>query len=92
MIIGALLLATQWPIGVLSFGLLSGDAAVESIAKTYFFTPTWGAHATLLVFVIMGIWIGLGEAKEVLKLKLFLNGLNVLAHIVVAGVFGLGAY
>ena len=40
----------------------------------------------------MGIWIGLGEAKELLKLKLFLNGLNILAHIVVAGVFGLGAH
>ena len=74
--IGALLLVIQWPIGALSFSLLSGDAAVESVAKTYFYTRIWGAPATLLVFVIMGVWIGLGEAKELLKLQLFLNGLE----------------
>ena len=73
LLIGVLLLVIQWPIGALSFSLLSGDAAVESVAQTYFYTRLWGAPATLLVFVIRGVWIGLGEAKELLKLQLFLN-------------------
>ena len=92
LIIGVLLLATQWPISALSFSLLSGDEAVESVAKTYFFTRIWGAPATLLVFVIMGVWIGLGESTELLKLQLFLNGLNMLLDILAAGVLGLGAF
>jgi len=92
LLIGVLLLVIQWPIGALSFSLLSGDAAVESVAKTYFYTRIWGAPATLLVFVIMGVWIGLGEAKELLKLQLFLNGLNMVLDILAAGVLGLGAY
>lgn len=92
LVVGLLLLVTQWPIGALSFTLLSGDTAVESVAKTYFFTRIWGAPATLLVFVIMGVWIGLGEAKELLKLQLFLNGLNMLLDILAAGVLGLGAF
>ena len=91
-VIGLVLLAIQWPIGTVSFSLLSGDAEVESVAKTYFFTRIWGAPATLLIFVIMGVWIGLGEARELLKLQLFLNGLNMLLDILAAGVFGLGAY
>ena len=91
-VIGLVLLAIQWPIGTVSFSLLSGDAEVESVAKTYFFTRIWGAPATLLIFVIMGVWIGLGEARELLKLQLFLNGLNMLLDVLAAGVFGLGAY
>lgn len=91
-VIGLLLISSQWPIGTLSFSLLSGDSEVEGVATTYFFTRIWGAPATLLIFVIMGVWIGLGEARELLKLQLFLNGLNIVLDVLAAGVFGLGAF
>lgn len=89
--VGVVLLLLQLPIGAISFSLLSGDEAVESVAKTYFLTRIWGAPATLLIFVIMGVWIGLGESRELLKLQLFLNGSNMILDIIAAGILGLGA-
>lgn len=89
--IGVALLLCQLPIAALSFSLLAGDESVESVAQTYFFTRIWGAPATLVLFVIMGVWIGLGESRELLKLQLFLNGLNMILDIIAAGVLGLGA-
>ena len=89
--VGLLLLILQWPIGLLSFQLLSGDESVEALAQSYFYTRIWGAPATLMIFVIMGVWIGLGQARELLKLQLFLNGLNMVLDILAAGVLGLGA-
>ncbi len=89
--VGLLLLLLQWPIGLLSFQLLSGDDSVEVVAQSYFYTRIWGAPATLMIFVIMGVWIGLGQARELLKLQLFLNGLNMVLDILAAGVLGLGA-
>lgn len=91
LVVGISLLLLQLPIGAVSFSLLSGEEAVESVASTYFFTRIWGAPATLIIFVIMGIWIGLGESRELLKLQLFLNGSNMLLDIIAAGVLGLGA-
>lgn len=89
--VGIALLLLQLPIGAMSFSLLSGEEAVESVARTYFFTRIWGAPATLIIFVIMGVWIGLGESRELLKLQLFLNGSNMILDIIAAGVLGLGA-
>ena len=89
--VGISLLLLQLPIGAISFSLLSGEEAVESVARTYFFTRIWGAPATLIIFVIMGILIGLGESRELLKLQLFLNGSNMVLDIIAAGVLGLGA-
>lgn len=91
LVVGISLLLLQLPIGAISFSLLSGEEAVESVASTYFFTRIWGAPATLIIFVIMGIWIGLGESRELLKLQLFLNGSNMVLDIIAAGVLGLGA-
>lgn len=90
-LVGLGLLALQLPIGALSFSLLTGDDGVELVAKTYFFTRIWGAPATLIIFVIMGVWIGLGESRELLKLQLYLNGLNMVLDIIAAGLLGLGA-
>ncbi len=89
--IGSALLVLQLPIGAVSFSLLSGEEAVESAASTYFFTRIWGAPATLFIFVIMGVWIGLGESRELLKLQLFLNGTNMVLDVIAAGLLGLGA-
>ena len=89
--VGTALLILQLPIGAISFSLLSGDEQVETVASTYFFTRIWGAPATLIIFVIMGVWIGLGESRELLKLQLFLNGTNMVLDIIAAGFLGLGA-
>ena len=89
--VGTALLLLQLPIGAISFSLLSGDEQVETVASTYFFTRIWGAPATLIIFVIMGVWIGLGESRELLKLQLFLNGTNMVLDIIAAGFLGLGA-
>ena len=64
---------------------------MEQIAALYFSIRIWGAPATLLGFVGTGFLVGIGRSKTLLGLQLFLNGLNILLDILLAGVLGLGA-
>ena len=89
--LGASLIALQWPIQKLAFSLLSASADVESLALGYFSIRIWGAPATLCSFALMGLLIGLGESKALLRIQLLLNGLNIILDIVFAGVFSMGA-
>ena len=88
--LGLLLLLTQSLIGHFSFSLLESQE-VESIASEYFYIRIWGAPATLCLFVVMGVWVGLGESRELLRLQLLLNGINIVLDVLFAGVFGWGA-
>ena len=91
LVLGLSLLLSQQLIGTVSFSLLEGSSQVESVAAEYFFIRIWGAPATLCLFVVMGVWVGLGESRELLRLQLLLNGLNIVLDVLFAGVFGWGA-
>ena len=64
---------------------------MEQMAALYFSIRIWGAPATLIGFVGTGFLVGIGRSKILLGLQLFLNGLNILLDILLAGVLGLGA-
>ncbi len=88
--LGLALIALQWPIGVAAFSLLSGSESVELLAQQYFSIRIWGAPATLAMFALMGLLIGLGDSKQLLIVQVFLNALNMALDLLFVGVFGWG--
>jgi MATE family multidrug resistance protein len=88
--IGTVLLAMQRPIAWAALGLLGGSSDVESITAGYFFARIWGAPASLATFAVMGSFVGLGLSGQLLRLQLFLNGLNIALDVLFAGVLGWG--
>ena len=89
--LGCLLVVLQLPVQWLTVTALSGSADVEQMAALYFSIRIWGAPATLIGFVGTGFLVGMGRSKTLLVLQLFLNGLNIVLDILLAGVMGLGA-
>ena len=84
-------MALQLPIQWLAFTILTGSDDVEQIAQLYFSIRIWGAPATLMGFVGAGFLIGMGYSKIFLSLQAFLNGLNIVLDVLLAGALGLGA-
>ena len=91
LILGLLLIGLQWPIEQLAFLLLNGSSEVEDISQSYFAIRIWGAPATLAIFALMGLLIGMGESRLLLIVQLFLNFSNIVLDVLFAGVFGWGA-
>ena len=89
--LGVVLIALQWPIRLVALSLLDGSAPVEAVTQQYFNIRIWGAPATLAMFALMGVLIGLGNSRQLLLVQLLLNGLNICLDIVFAGVLGWGA-
>jgi len=88
--LGVLLIALQWPIRLVALSLLDGSAPVEAVTQQYFTIRIWGAPATLAMFALTGVLIGLGNSRQLLLVQLLLNGLNICLDIVFAGVLGWG--
>ncbi len=89
--LGIGLIVIQWPIEQLAFWLLNGSKEVEDVSRAYFAIRIWGAPATLALFALMGVLIGLGNSKRLLVVQLFLNCSNILLDVLFAGVLGWGA-
>lgn len=84
-VIGLTLIALQWPIATLSLTLLGASEAVERTTESYFFIRIWGALATLALYVVFGVLVGLGKSRELLKVQLLLNGINIILDLWFAG-------
>jgi len=89
--IGVLLVLFRWPITVISMQLLGGGEAVESVGETYLLLRIFGAPATLAMFVMLGVLVGLGESGALLRVQLVLNGINIALDLYFAGVLKMGA-
>jgi MATE family multidrug resistance protein len=88
--LGALLLALQVPIRMAALGILGATPEVEAFTRDYFDIRIWAAPASLGVFVVLGVLVGLGRTRTVLVTQLWMNGLNIGLDILFAGVFGWG--
>ena len=88
--IGCLLVLLQGPVAWTASALLSASAETEELMRSYLAVRILGAPASLAVFALTGTLVGLGRTDQLLKTQLFLNGLNILLDILLAGVFGLG--
>jgi MATE family multidrug resistance protein len=86
---GLLLILTQ-PIEGLAFALFGAGEEVERIAAEYFRIRMWGAPASLSIFALLGVLIGLGQARTVLVVQVFLNALNMGLDVLFAIYFEMG--
>ena len=88
--IGLGLILLQWPIAWFALKLLGASAEVEETTRSYILIRIWGAPASLALFSLMGVFIGLGHSGKLLKVQLLLNSLNMMFDIGFAGVLGWG--
>ena len=91
-VIAAAILALQWPLRELGFGLLSGEAGVEAAGRDYFDARVWGAPATLCNFVLMGWFLGRAESRQVLVMTIAGNLGNIALNYVFIVRMGLAAH
>ena len=89
--LGILLIILQSGIAWVAIELFSASDAVERVTRGYFDLRIWGAPATLSLFALMGVLIGLGLSKQLLLIQVFMNGLNIALDLLFAGVFDMGA-
>lgn len=88
--IGLTLILLQGPVLHSALQLLGASAAVENITQSYLQIRVWGAPASLALFAVMGMLIGLGHSRKLLQLQLLLNSLNTVLDIYFAGILGWG--
>ncbi len=80
-LVGAMLIALQWPIREIAFALIDASARLEALARDYYDIRIWAAPATLLNYALLGWFIGLGRARMALALQLVLNITNMLLDV-----------
>ncbi|MCA9515923.1 MAG: MATE family efflux transporter [Myxococcales bacterium] len=89
--IGLLLVLLQAPIAAGARALLGATPAVEAETARYVAVRIWAAPATLMLYVLMGWFIGTGETGKLLVVQVAMNGLNIALDVLFAGVLGWGA-
>ncbi len=74
-------LALQWPIKELAFGLIDASNRVETLARDYYQIRIWGAPAVLINYALVGWFIGMRNTRAALTIQLYMNGLNILLDL-----------
>ncbi|MEB4589833.1 MATE family efflux transporter [Candidatus Thiothrix sp. Deng01] len=87
-LLGALVILLQWPLGKLAFYLMGASEEVTGLARQYFFIRVWGAPFTFINYVLLGTLIGLQRMRAALLTQLALNISNMLLDLLF--VLGLG--
>ncbi|MBK1670548.1 MATE family efflux transporter [Rhodovibrio sodomensis] len=87
-LLGAVLIAVQTPIGGLAFWLVETSPQVEGFAREYYAIRIWSAPFALTNYAVLGWLLGTQRARTALVLQVVLNGTNALLDL--AFVYGLG--
>jgi MATE family, multidrug efflux pump len=87
-VIAAALLALQWPVRELGFGLMTASPEVGRLGRIYFNIRIWSAPATLVNYVVLGWLLATQRAKTAFVLQILMNGINIALSILF--VIGLG--
>ncbi|EEF79084.1 MATE efflux family protein [Methylophaga thiooxydans DMS010] len=90
-IIAALLLLLQSPIGWLAFQIIEGSPEVLAAAQQYYHIRIWSAPATLLNYAILGWLIGMGASRSALVIVLVINICNIGFDLLLVNQFGMKA-
>lgn len=88
LIIAALLILAQRPLGHLAMWLIAPEPAVLAPAWTYFSVRIWAAPAALANFALIGWFIGMQNTRAPLYLMLITNLINIGLSLLL--VLGLG--
>ncbi len=84
------LIAIQWFFVKAAFFFVDCTPEVQSLASQYFYIRIWAAPATLSLMAFKGWFIGMQDTVSPMVTDLVVNGINVLASIVLA--MGIGAW
>ena len=90
LLMAALVLAIQWPFTKLAFLVVDSSAEVRELALQYYFIRIWAAPATLSLMTLRGWFIGMQDTVSSMWTDLVVNGMNILASIVLA--LGIGGW
>lgn len=70
-------LLLQVPLEKLTFQLLSTEPEVAVLAREYFYIRIWAAPATIVLFSLLGWFIGMQNAKTPMLIAISTSGLNL---------------
>ncbi len=90
LVFGCAVVLLQRPLNQLAFSLLEAGPEVESLASQYVLIRIWSAPATLMVYALTGVLIGLHDTRSALYLQLALNLTNVALDLLFVPVLGFG--
>lgn len=76
-LLGALVIALQWPIGWISLAAIEASDKVETLAQSYYRIRVWGAPAALANYVVLGWLLGTQRPGAAVVLTVFTNALNI---------------
>lgn len=88
LMVGALLMAAQWPIEWLMVRLMQPTADVEPLARTYFGICIWGAPAVLGLYGLTGWFVGMQNTRVPMAVSIIQNVVNICASLTL--VYGMG--
>lgn len=86
--IALLMILLQMPLKWLMFWLISPTPDVAPFASTYFNIVIWGAPASLVLFSLMGWYIGMQNTRIPMVISIMQNVVNIFASLTL--VYGLG--
>ncbi len=84
------LIAVQWLFVRAAFLVVDCTPEVRDLATRYFYIRIWAAPATLGLMAFKGWFIGMQDTVSPMVTDLVVNGMNILASVVLA--LGLGSY
>ncbi|WP_084539934.1 MATE family efflux transporter [Azorhizobium doebereinerae] len=85
---GAVLVALQWPIGVLALKMAGASPAVDAAVGAYYGVRIWAAPMSLANYALLGWFTGIGRTGHALALQAGINALNI--GLCILFVLGLG--
>ncbi len=84
------LIAVQWIFVKAAFLVVDCTPEVQALASKYFYIRIWAAPATLGLMAFKGWFIGMQDTVSPMVTDLIVNGMNILASIVLA--MGIGSW
>jgi len=86
--IALVILLLQWPFLKLALLCTQASPEVEALASQYFFIRVWAAPATLSLMAFSGGFVGMQDSMSSMWKDLIVNGVNIVASILLGGGFG----
>ena len=77
-VLAALVIASQYPIGEMSWYLMNVQEGQQDLVRTYFYIRIWAAPATLGLYALLGWFFGMQNAIVPLGLTVLINVVNML--------------
>ncbi len=86
--ISVALIAIQWLFLNFAFLFVRCSPEVRNLASSYFYIRIWAAPATLSLMAFKGWFIGMQDSVAAMTTDLVVNGVNIVASIVLAKLIG----